>query len=280
MPLILSSDAQNARKKKRTGTPIRAPRSVEVEYRRALAELNRATKNATRLIAREIAQGATRAEAVRLIEQQIAMSRARYQAAAQQLPGSMVNSLSERGRQQVQNMVKRSMGVDFATIVDNEQVAEQLDIAKLRNAQLIESIPEQHWSRVIQAVSDNFEGRPLGKGGLTRQLQQIGGITDKRARIIARDQTAKLSTDLARVRQEDIGVKSYIWRNSQDSRVVGNPTGKYPEGSPRHLDHWGREGREYRWDSPPADGHPGQPILCRCRAEPVINLDDLNVTFI
>lgn len=280
MTIILPQAAGNARKQTRVASPIRTPRSIEVEYRQALAELNKATKNSTRLIGRAISEGATRAEAVRLVEQQIAESRARYQAAAGRLPGSVTQALSAKGKEQVQNMVKRALGVDFASIVDGTEVGEQLTVAKLRNAELIRSIPEEHWGRVVQAVSDSYEGMSFPEGSLSKRLQAIGGITDRRAKLIARDQTAKLSTDLSRIRQQDAGINSYIWRNSQDERVVGNPAGLYPKGSRRHKDHWSREGQEYKWDDPPSDGHPGQPIQCRCRAEPVIRLEDLNVTLV
>lgn len=33
-----------------------------------------------------------------------------------------------------------------------------------------------------------------------------------------------------------------------------------------HVD---REGKQFDWDNPPDDGHPGEPILCRCYAEAV-----------
>lgn len=280
MTLILPATAKKARKPVRTGTPVRAPRSVEVEYRQSLAELNKATKNATRLIGSSIRAGANRGQVVREIEQQIAISRTRYQAASEQLPGSVIRSLSERNKEQVQNMVKRAMGVDFATIIDSPEVAEELDIAKLQNAQLIKSIPEEHWGRVIQAVSANYEGAEFTEGSLTKRLQKIGNITDNRAKLIARDQTSKLASDLNRIRQLEAGIQGYLWRNSQDIRVVGNPAGLYPKGNSKHENHWEREGKKYSWDKPPSDGHPGQPINCRCRAEPEIILDELNATYL
>ena len=45
-------------------------------------------------------------------------------------------------------------------------------------------------------------------------------------------------------------------------------------------DHWQREGQAFRWDQPPDDGHPGQPIHCRCTAEPIIDLDELDATYV
>ena len=54
--------------------------------------------------------------------------------------------------------------------------------------------------------------------------------------------------------QQKLGITHYTWRTSQDERV-------------RH-EHVLRDGRRFAWDNPPDDGHPGQPIRCRCVAEP------------
>lgn len=278
MAVILPRDAKNARKQTRTGSPIRTPRSVEVEYRKALQQLNKSNAQATRLIGRSVSAGVPRAQILQMIQQQIAASRLRYEQAAARLPASMTQSLSTVGKTQVENMVKRAMGVDFARIVDSPAVAEQLQVSQLRNAQLITKLPEEHWARVVQAVSDNYDGTI--SGSLTKNLTKINGIGADRAKVIARDQTAKLSSDLARIRQEEAGIEEYIWRNSQDTRVVGNPGGLYPRGNQRHRDHWSREGKTYKWSDPPSDGHPGQPILCRCRAEPIIDLDKINAQFV
>lgn len=278
MAIILPEDAKRAKKKIRTGAPIRAPRAVEVEYRRALLQHGRALTDATRLIGQAVNAGQPRAQVLALIQQQIAQTKARYEAASRALPQTMTASLSERGKEQVENMVKRSLGVDFARVIDTPEIADQLATAQLRNAQLITKLPEEHWGRVVQAVSDNYDGTL--PGSLTERLTKVNGISVERAKLIARDQTAKLSGDLNRIRQQEAGIDSYFWRNSQDNRVVGKPGGLYPKGNARHLDHWHREGKEYKWDDPPPDGHPGQPILCRCRAEPIINLDKLNAQFV
>jgi uncharacterized protein with gpF-like domain len=54
---------------------------------------------------------------------------------------------------------------------------------------------------------------------------------------------------------------------------VGNPSGLYPHWHRQHGDHYAREGKVYSWDKPPADGHPGTPIGCRCFAQTIINVD-------
>jgi SPP1 gp7 family putative phage head morphogenesis protein len=115
-------------------------------------------------------------------------------------------------------------------------------------------------------------------------------VSENRARLIGRDQTSKLNGQLTEERQTNLGIEEYIWSNSQDERVRGNPDGVYPDASPSH---WEMEGMICRWDDPSVyrepdsgpddwqprsniDGpeeHPGEPIICRCVALP--NLDPL-----
>ena len=93
--------------------------------------------------------------------------------------------------------------------------------------------------------------------------------------LIARDQTSKINTAVNQARQTEIGIEEYIWRTCKDSRVVGAPGGKWPEGNATHGNHYKREGVKYRWDTPPYDGHPGYAINCRCYPEPVIIPENL-----
>ena len=278
MALILPRDVEQAKKNVRVGAAIRAPRAVEVEYRKSLLELGRSMGVSTRLIGKAVNSGQSRATVIALIQAEIAKAKSSYERAAEALPSSMAASLSDKGREQVEGVVKRSLGVDFARVVDGPEIADQLATAKLRNAKLITKLPEEHWSRVIQAVADNYDGTL--DGSLTQNLSRVNGISSNRAKLIARDQTSKLSSDLARIRQEAAGIDSYIWRTSKDERVVGNPGGLYPKGNSKHGNHFKREGEEYKWSKPPHDGNPGTAIQCRCRAEPVINLEKLNATFV
>ena len=65
--------------------------------------------------------------------------------------------------------------------------------------------------------------------------------------------------NLTELRQTSIGVTDYVWSTSGDERV--------------RPEHAARNGKVYKWSEPPAGGHPGEDIQCRCRAIPV--LDDL-----
>ena len=156
---------------------------------------------------------------------------------------------------------------------DDPRIHQAVEVGSMEMASLIRSIPGEHLGKVARAVVDNFTGKPLPEGrSLLQQIKHLGGVTERRAKLIARDQTSKLTGILNQTRQEAIGIDEYIWRTAKDERVAGSPTQpiKNPN-NPYHGDHYHREGKRFRWDSPPPDGHPGHAIQCRCNAEPIIN---------
>lgn len=77
------------------------------------------------------------------------------------------------------------------------------------------------------------------------------------AELIARDQLQKLHGKINEARQTAAGVESYRWRGELDDRE-----------RPEHV---AREGVRYLWSAPPFDGHPGEPINCRCVAEAILD---------
>ncbi len=170
--------------------------------------------------------------------------------------------------------------INSVMIFDDPGIVRIVQAAILENTQLIRTIAPHSLSMVAQAVSASLRGEEqLGGLTLVKRLQRIGDITDSRARFIARDQTAKVTSDLTKSRHEAVGIKKYIWRNSRDERVVGNPSGLYPKGNKGHGNHWIREGKIFSYDKPPSDGNPGRAYNCRCTAEAFLDLDDLDAVF-
>lgn len=181
--------------------------------------------------------------------------------------GRRINTYNKVQRNRV---VKSVVGVDI--FAEEPWLRDEMIAWTSENVRLIKSIPEKMFTDVEKVV---IEGVEKGRGlrSLQKDITDRFNVTDRKAKLIARDQVGKLNSDLTKRRQEDLGVKKYLWRNSQDERVRGNPSGLYPNSE---YDHWSREGKEYSWDDPPPDGHPGQAIQCRCVAEPVLShlLDD------
>lgn len=279
--IILPHDAAHARKKQRTIRPARPPRSVRKNYERALRDEVKLLKAQTANLSQVIGQGVNRMEAASMLAAMSQQANARFAAIADQAASTFVQAVNNRNREALQNSIARAFSVDFATIVDDPDTQGLLDLALIENVNLIKSIPEKHFSLVGQAVLDNYRGKPMPNGqSLAERLRSLGPITDRRAKFIARDQTAKITGDLNQIRQESNGIDSYIWRNSRDNRVVGNPGGKYPKGTPGHMNHWDREGKVFEWSEPPPDGHAGHAPGCRCYGEPVLNLDKLKAQYV
>jgi len=134
------------------------------------------------------------------------------------------------------------------------------------NSRLITSIPEQYLTQVESIVMNNVRagGRPAA---ISKQLADQFGITSARAKLIARDQTAKVNGDLSARRQTQSGFEYFEWVDSGDVRVR-----KRHETISDKMTAYGRG--VYRWDNPPLSDRgtpiiPGQDFQCRCTARPV-----------
>lgn len=169
--------------------------------------------------------------------------------------GAFARQVSGFNADQLHAILRAAYGVDiFQT---EPWLADVLRQFEAENIRLIRSIPQQALDRlqgkVIQAVRAG-----TSTARLKVMIREEYGVTARRAELIARDQVGKLNGQLTRARQQGIGVTSYKWRGSLDER--------------ERDEHVAREGKVIPWDEPPADGHPGEPIQCRCWAEPVLPL--------
>jgi SPP1 gp7 family putative phage head morphogenesis protein len=274
MPVILP-DLKSLKKLQRQtrvkkGRAVRPPPKSEADLKRRLAEMwKKVLLPATDYIKELIASNASPAAIAEAIEQMLRKANSEYAIYANDISDKWKMSLDRETRQMTTSSLKAALGIDVTTILETPEIKDALAIGGMEAANLIKSIPGEHLGKVAQAVADNFAG--VQDMPLTKKIQEIGGVTERRARIIARDQTSKMTGNLNRVRQQSIGIEEYVWKTAKDNRVVGNPNGVSPTGNRRHMDHWKREGKTYRWDSPPPDGHPGQAIMCRCYASPIID---------
>jgi hypothetical protein len=121
------------------------------------------------------------------------------------------------------------------------------------NVALIRSIP----TRFFDDLETNLK-RELADGARFEELigivEERYGVSQSRATLIARDQSGKFYGDLNRVRQTDLGIERFTWRTARDNRV--------------REEHEDRDGEVYTWSAPPEGETPGEPVNCRCYAEP------------
>jgi len=154
------------------------------------------------------------------------------------------------------NELNRKMGIDVNNILTDKKIKKQIDICIRRNVELIKTIPKDYFNEIESIVRKGIDEKSTFHS-IREELLRINGKNEYRARLIARDQTAKFNLQLNQARQEDLGIEEYMWSTSQDERV-----------RPSHA---AKEGKIFKWANPPLDtGHPGEDVQCRCEAIPVI----------
>jgi SPP1 gp7 family putative phage head morphogenesis protein len=184
------------------------------------------------------------------------------------LPGYF-EAMSKFNEGQFKMVVKANTGLDLPDVMPGAPKSSILGVNVFRsepylkplaeawiseNTALIKSLPTKLHPEIESIIRRGVMAGTSVRD-LQNQIKERYGVTDYRARLIAQDQTLKLNADLTRYRLQSVGVKEYTWRTVQDSRV--------------RPDHVERNGKLFTWDKPPPDGHPGQPVRCRCRAEAV-----------
>lgn len=134
-----------------------------------------------------------------------------------------------------------------------------------QNVQLIRSLPENVVRElgIYLATERGFEAGVRAEA-LVDDIQRITGHVTSRARLIARDQVLKLNAKLTQHRHQAMGVRRYRWSASLDERTRSH--------------HRALDNQIFSWDKPPVgggtspsdQGHPGDGILCRCVAAPIL----------
>lgn len=140
------------------------------------------------------------------------------------------------------------------------------------NVDLIKSIPQQFLSGVQQAVMRSIT---TGNGiqDLKPYLEKQAPITERRARLIANDQTRKAYNNLNAARMKASGVRKFEWIHSAGGR---DPRELHITPYPAGLN-----GGIFSFDDLPViddrtgeRGLPGQAVNCRCRMRPILDFGD------
>lgn len=166
-------------------------------------------------------------------------------------------ALSALNKRNLSGQIKRVLGIDILST--DPKAGNIIEGWAQNNARMIKTVPDRYLYDVSQTTFNGFtEGKRWEE--IADDLSERFGVSEWNAERIARDQINKLNGQLTEERQTDVGVTAYVWRTSMDDRVRDS--------------HAANEGKTIQWDDPPLEtGHPGQSVMCRCWAEPV--LDDL-----
>lgn len=183
-------------------------------------------------------------------------------------PESILRDMLERYGREVnarnletfRRQFKAAIGVDAVANAPNGEAMLGQYVAD--NVNLIKTLQADKFGKVRDIVT---RGWRVGDrwDDIADRIQDEFDLNRFQSVRIARDQVGKLNGQFTRDRSLAVGVERFVWRTSKDGRV--------------RAKHRELEGRIYDFDGGhPTEGIPGQPILCRCHAEPIF--DDIQAT--
>ncbi|EKT4497371.1 minor capsid protein [Pseudomonas putida] len=184
----------------------------------------------------------------------------RVSVGAQRIAGEFVQASVKKSERDM----KTSVGIDVFS--GSKTMQDYLHASAQQNAQLIKSIPAKYLEEVQTLVMANMRSG-MRPSFIEKALQEQFGVTQRRAKMIARDQTSKIQGELAEKQQKGAGFEYFQWIDSDDQRVrhrhheIANKVTAYGKGI-------------YRWDDLPLSDKgvpikPGSDYSCRCIARPV-----------
>lgn len=146
---------------------------------------------------------------------------------------------------------------------------DKLKASVAENVKLITNIPAQYAMRIESAVLTSIQSGQDGSATVFREIMKAGDMSEKRAKLIATDQTRKLTSAMNVERMKAAGVRRWRWLHSGGGS------------EPREL-HLRLHGQEFSYDDPPPiiddrtgeRGYPGQLINCRCVQQPIIDFSE------
>lgn len=160
--------------------------------------------------------------------------------------------------------------------IQNIKVRNEIKMWVSENVRLIKTIPEQMLTKVEEIVYTAIR-TGLSYKELSKQLIDSFSIPKKRAVIIARDQINKLSGNLTRARNLELGIAEYKWLTSRDDRV--RHSHEVMEGmicSWKNVDVYKTTDASKKWLQRSSIGgtinHPSRDVLCRCTSIPIIKI--------
>lgn len=156
-----------------------------------------------------------------------------------------------------QNVKAQAAIVGLDPISDNNVLRNYVKGKIQENVSLINSMYSTYWHSLEKDIY-----RSITSGGgitsITDAITKRTGMGKKHADLIANDQTGTIISQLNAYRAKAAGAEKYLWRSMEDRRV-----------RPKHRE---LDGKTFKYSDPNGgdDGQlPGEPIRCRCLAEPI-----------
>lgn len=291
--IILNKAPKPSPKKQVEGKVVNDPKGIEQEARRTLKNITKPIQLELEGIIEEM-----RDKSAREVGKELEAVKKNYDfqlsVTAEQIAENWVGKVNRYNREKFMSQMRQTLGIDIGAIVD-EAMKDDLEVMVLEAANYIKSIPDYLVGHVADRVVQHFKGIPMPENRtLRQQIKEEFKISDGRAKVLARDQTAKMNTAVTAIRQQNLGIDCYIWKTVEDNAVVGKPGGLYPKPTKLHRNHYIMNGLLCKWDDANVysddkgktwkqrtaempHNHPGDDIMCRCRPAPFIDIEKLKV---
>ena len=139
--------------------------------------------------------------------------------------------------------------------VSNRFIERNVRMILIGGSARVPPIPQQHFKKLERTIRIAVH-RNIRPEETLKALQKIPGITRRIAEVIARALTGMHNGQMNEIRHRGVGITRYKWRMVDDGSVRNK--------------HRARDGHIFSYASPPPDGNPGEPVQCRCWAEPYL----------
>lgn len=172
-----------------------------------------------------------------------------------------VDKASATGLQK--SLKELSGGVTLKTNTMPAPLAEIIKATTYENVKLITNIPEQTALRIEGAVMRSIQQGGEGRKTILEELERIGGMESRRVKLIAEDQTRKITSAMNVERSKALGITKARWVHSRG-------------GVDKRQKHVDFDGKIFDLNDPPPLGDKGEKVLpgvainCRCFYVPVI----------
>lgn len=206
----------------------------------------------------------------------ITYTKSSFRAATKPIVEATEEDLRERKRKAMAKQTRFQIKLNAKT--------DKLDLSQFEdaiedNVNLIKTIPSKYFDKIGKAVELRTVGK-MSRGALVKRIKELGGVTQRRAELIADDQTAKVTERMMLARCRNAGIKRVMWLHSSISmhprdvhrRKWDGHTGKFNR-KPN-----GFNGYIFDIDKPPYDPvakqyvYPAQLPNCKCTLVPVLTV--------
>lgn len=259
-------------------SPTTPSKRAEVYYREALADFIRTMVN--RITDALSKKNLVDAVAISdddyinsLIEVLASIAGERIEERAKLLATRFVTKVHYQNKTQFTRNFKNAFDVDLSSIIEKEILGDTLALAIQQNVELITSIKNDFINDIGSNVFTNYK-KGFRHSELINEIRARGNVSYSRAKLIARDQTAKINADFEEERNKKLGFDIYKWKGTGDERerdshmVLNNMLCKYSDPTVYSDD----EGKTWKKRKSIGGyiGKCGEDYQCRCLAIPYI----------